>query len=225
MLAGSIEAPEKKPYDPSVPGHRGHFFGHYPYYPHGVVVLHQPPAGLDLPAWITAGATVVLAFGVFLAGLQLREARMARITEAAADVSRRWDEDALTDARNAIETYEDDVALRNAVFSAIREEPEGTGVDVNLLLREPNFFDDLGLQELLGGVTLQWIELTMKDIVLSRWDLWYLTVEAFRQEEPTDPPVYGNFQRLAEKLQGQHLGRWQRLKRRFLTAAVRLLDY
>jgi hypothetical protein len=147
---------------------------------------------------------------------------MARLTEAAAEISRRWDGDDLIAARGAIDKYASDIALRDAVFRAMDGDPE---VDLGLLLREPDFFDDLGTQEVLGGLTLQWIEFTMKDIVASRWDLWSLTVDAFRDAEPSDPPVYGNFEQLAKKLRGEDLGRWQRVKRRLLTSILRMLDY
>ncbi len=194
---------------------------HGPYFSH--LVLRQALPGLDLPAWITAISTAVLALGVLLAARQLREARMARLTEAAAGISRRWDAADLIEARGEIDKYPDDAALRNAVFGIAPEgDPEP---NVNLLLREPNFFDDLGTQELLGGVTLEWIELTMSDIVQSRWDLWRLTVDEYRARDSSDPPIYGNFQRLAERLRGEHLSRWQTIKRRFLLSVVRMLDY
>jgi len=188
------------------------------------ITVRSPSTGFDWPAWLTAGATIVLAFGVLLAARQLREARIARLTEAAADVSRRWDGEELIEARNAIDRFADAIQLRDGVLQALRGDPDNpkAAKDYNVLLREPNFFDDLGAQELLGGISLRWIELTMKDVVLSRWDLWELTVEGLTEIDGFSS--FANFERLAQKIKGQKLG-WRRdLKRRLATAVLRVLD-
>ena len=119
--------------------------------------------------------------------------------------------------RNTIDRFPTDVELRDSVIYGLRGEGGGgpDAVDYNLLLREPNFFDDLGAQEMLGGVTLQWIELTMKDIVLSRWDLWSLTIEELNQIDGES--TYANFERLAQRVRGEKLGPYRRFKRWLLT--------
>ena len=61
------------------------------------VTVKSPGSGIDWPAWLTAGGTIVLAFGVLFAARQLREARTARLTGAAAEISRRWDGEELTE--------------------------------------------------------------------------------------------------------------------------------
>jgi len=189
------------------------------------VTVKSPSAGTDWPAWLTAGGTIVLAFGVLLAARQLREARVARLTEAAAEISRRWDGQDLVEARDAIDSFSDAIELRDAVISGLRGGAVGDQrvTDYNVLLREPDFFDDLGAQELLGGVTLQWVELTMKDIVLSRWDLWSLTVEGLKEIDGVSS--YGNFERLAQKVKGEKLGCFDSLKRSLATRLLRALDY
>ena len=160
-----------------------------------------------------------------LAARQLREARVARLTEAAAEISRRWDGQDLVEARDAIDSFSDAIELRDAVISGLRGGAVGDQrvTDYNVLLREPDFFDDLGAQELLGGVTLQWVELTMKDIVLSRWDLWSLTVEGLKEIDGVSS--YGNFERLAQKVKGEKLGCFDSLKRSLATRLLRALDY
>ncbi len=216
----------------------------------------QPAGGTDWPAWLTAIGTLVLAFGVLLGARQLSEARIGRLTEAAAEVSRRWDGDDLIAARNAINQFDSETALRDAVVKAmgigsevanpdqtsdVRADEQhadgdaegdidnnaanGDVVDLDLLFREPNFFDDLGAQELLSGISLQWIEFTMKDIVIDRWKLWQPTVKALRDAETSIPPVYGNFERLVDRLRGERLGPWERSKRAIWTWLVRRLDY
>jgi hypothetical protein len=188
------------------------------------VTVESPKGGIDWPAWLTAGATIFLALGVLLAARQLQEGRVARLTEAAAEVSRRWEGDELIQARDAIDHFTDAVQLRDGVLQALRGDPDDPAAakDYNVLLREPDFFDDLGAQELLGGISLRWIELTMKDIVLSRWDLWELTVQGLTEIDGFSS--YANFERLAKKIKGQDLGRWAKLKRRLATAALKVLD-
>jgi hypothetical protein len=188
-----------------------------------VRIVAQPRQGTDWPAWLTAGGTLILILGVLFAARQLRETKVARITGAAAEVSRRWDGRELIRARHAIDAYKDENALRDAVMNAIKGVDKDTNLD--LLLREPNFFDDLGAQEFMGGITLQWIEFTMREIVLDRWNLWAPTVTALRKYDPALPLVYGNFERLKEKLHGEGLGPIQKVKRAVGVWLVRRLGY
>lgn len=148
---------------------------------------------------------------------------MARLTEAAAGVSRRWDGDELMAARRAIDRFESDLALRDAVISLMA--PGGDPTDeLDLLLREPNFFEDLGAQELLGGLTLKWIELSMQGIVQDRWCLWHATVLALRSADDRRPPIYDNFETLARRLDGE-MTRWHRRKRQIALSLLRAVKY
>ena len=180
-------------------------------------------SGFDLPAWLTAIGTVILAAGVLLAARQLREARIARLAEAAGDISRRWDEDELIDARAEVDKYGSDVELRDAVVRGIRGEDDNVNLD--LLFREAGFFDDLGLQEILGGISLQWIEFSTGRIVVDRWELWSLAVDEVRKLDPEPPPAYGNFESLANQLRGNNLGQAKRIRRRISLWLIRNLPY
>jgi hypothetical protein len=180
-------------------------------------------SGFDLPAWLTAIGTVILAAGVLLAARQLREARIARLAEAAGDISRRWDEDELIDARAEVDKYGSDVELRDAVVRGMRGEDDNVNLD--LLFREAGFFDDLGLQEILGGISLQWIEFSTGRIVVDRWELWSLAVDEVRKLDPEPPPAYGNFESLANQLRGNNLGQAKRIRRRISLWLIRNLPY
>lgn len=180
-------------------------------------------SGIDLPAWITAIATIILAYGVLLTRAQLRDNRRTALAEGAASVSRRWDEQELMDARAAINAFENEEALRDAVVAAM--DGDDVEFDVELLLREPNFFEDLGLEEFLGGITLQWIEYSMSDIVVDRWNLWAPTIEELQSKNPSKPPIYGNFQNLAKKLSGEGLSVRDQIKRRIAKWLIEKLPY
>lgn len=179
-------------------------------------------AGTDWPAWLIAIGTLILALGVLFAARQLREARIARLAEAAGEVSRRWDDDQLIAARAEVDKYRSDVELRDAIVRGMRD---GEDVNINLLLREANFFDDLGLQEILGGITLQWIEFSTGQIVVDRWELWSLAVDEMRKLDPTPPSAYGNFEALAKQIRGDHLKRSKRTRRWISLWLIRNLPY
>ncbi|MGD0312488.1 MAG: hypothetical protein ABSC90_08495 [Acidimicrobiales bacterium] len=161
------------------------------------------------PNWAeiaTAVATCVLAFGAFAALRQIGEAKRSRHTEAAARMSSRWEADEYVDARDKIESYADDQDLRDAFLQSM----SSRSVDRHLFLRELSFLEELGAMEKLGAISLRWVEETMGDLVLDRWDLWWPSIDALRAQQED---VYGNFQLLTEKLRGQSLTRRQRASR------------
>jgi hypothetical protein len=192
---------------------RGHgpFIRHFFEHP-AVPIIHAATPGTDWPAWITAIGTLVIASGVFIAARQVNEAKRATNIDSAVRFSSRWEADELADARIEIDKSNTKEELQQAFFAAMdNRKPER-----HLFLRELSFFDDLGAMEKLGGVSLQWIEATMKDMVLERWALWEPTIIELRSRQPQvrgDQPTYGNFERIVRKLSGQDLSTIQRLKR------------
>jgi hypothetical protein len=187
-------------------------------HPRGTDVIHVLVHTHSGPVWpgiVTAVATGVIAIGVGLALFQLMEVKRSRRTETAARMSSRWEMPDYVEARIQIDSYADNLALREALLESIKNRTR----DRHLLLRELSFFEELGAMEKMGAINLQWIEETMKDLVLARWDLWEATVVALRADSPKDQSIYGNFQLLVDKLQGKRLTRRQRL-RRWLTGRL-----
>jgi hypothetical protein len=72
------------------------------------------------------------------------------------------------------------------------------GDDYYVLQRIPNFFEDLAITELLEGVDLEVIRLTLASSVLRYWNLWEPIADEIRQHGQTS--VWENFQALAVKL-------------------------
>jgi hypothetical protein len=169
--------------------------------------------GPNWAEWITAVATVFLAGGVIVAAAQLRDTRQTRAAQTAAEFTRRWESDELRASRRESDQYETDIALRNGV--AYAEEDQRS-----LLLRELGFWEDMAIAEQQGGLSLRRIELAMKDLALDRWALWTPTIQYLREQSPTKP-IYANFERLVDQLNGQRLNS-SRLLRRWI---VKQLDY
>ncbi len=173
------------------------------------VTILTPTGGPNWAEIVTAVATGVIALGLFVGLFQLREARRTRHTEAAARMSSRWESRELVEARNKIDKYESDVALRDGLLSAMRSRSE----ERELLLRELSFFEELGAMEKLGAISLRWVDETMRDLVVARWSLWERTIDALRGENPQEKGVYANFETLVAHLRGQHLTLRQRASR------------
>jgi hypothetical protein len=191
---------------------RGHPFG-----PHQFP-FQVPHATTDWPAWITAVATGLLALGASIALFQLREARRTRHTGAAARMSSRWDSQEYIEARKHIDAYEDTMALRDAFALAMTDR---TSDERYVFLRELGFFEELGAMEKLGAISLRWIDETMHDLVLDRWELWHPSIEELRKDLPQEEGVYKNFELLIGKLGGNNLPRRKRLARWL----IKQLDY
>jgi len=179
-------------------------------------------AGFDWPAWLTAIGTIFLAGGVFFAARQLQEQRIQRLSEAAAVISLRWDADDMIASRQESKQYNSEAELCDAVRRGMEGDPE---IKIDLMLREPNFFDDLGLDEIQGGITLQWLEASMGQIIVDRWKLWSSAVTVIRDIDPAPPPAYANFEALAKRLSGQRLTIGKASRRRLSLWLIRTLPY
>ena len=65
--------------------------------------------------------------------------------------------------------------------------------------------------EKMGAISLRWIDETMRDQVLDRWNLWKASIDALQERQNSN--IYKNFKLLTEKLNGEALTRRQRLSR------------
>ena len=147
---------------------------------------------------VTAIATSVLAlgllggFGAALFGAQqVREARKSRDAQMAAEFFRRWNEDALVDARRLVARFKSREELRDAFTSfAAANAPEAY-----VLYRELDFFEQLAALESVGAFDLELIKLLLGRTLVERWEMW-----APALEQAHGPGVYPLFAGLAEKL-------------------------
>ena len=84
---------------------------------------------------------LILVVAAICAGLEVRHIKSAREAQLLSDLSRRWSEELLQESREAAEKYKDGNQLRQAVENL----KEKADKESYILLRLPDFFEDLGL--------------------------------------------------------------------------------
>jgi hypothetical protein len=148
---------------------------------------------------VTAIATCVLAFGLIggfvaaaFAAQQVREARRSREAQMAAEFFRRWDEDALVEARRLVARFKSAEELRDAFAGYVAADaPEAF-----VLYRELDFFEQVAALEARGAFDLELIKLMLGRTLVDRWELWRPALH-----EAHGPGVYPLFEDLAAKLE------------------------
>jgi hypothetical protein len=170
-----------------------------PLRPRPLIHFVSASGGTHWAAGITALATAALAVGAIFAYGQFRETKSARHAEAASRMTSRWEAQEYVDARIAIGKFMDNQELRDAFIQFKKDSDDR----LYPLLRELNFLEELGALEKMGATSLQWIEETMKDQVLDRWQLWRPTIEALNEGKKGNNRVYKNFELLQKKLREQ----------------------
>jgi hypothetical protein len=154
-----------------------------------------------MPNWaeeVTAVATVVLAAGAvaaigaaMFAGQQVREARIGRQAEVAADFFRRWSDDPMVETRRLVASYGSPENLRDVFVRHIA----ANDVEAYVLFRELDYFEQLGAMEQHGGFDYGLIEALLGQKLVDRFELWRPSIEAIGGRA-----VYPNFTHLAEKV-------------------------
>ena len=154
-----------------------------------------------MPNWaeqVTAIATVVLAVGAvgaigaaIFAGQQVREARIGRQAEVAADFIRRWSDDDMVATRRLVATYRTPEALRDALLRHVA----ANDTEAYVLFRELDYFEQLGAMEQHGGFDIEFVRLLLGRRLIDRWELWRPSIDALGGTQ-----VYPMFDRLARKM-------------------------
>jgi hypothetical protein len=125
------------------------------------------------------------------AGQQVREARKSREAQIAAEFFRRWNEEALVEARRLLGSFttpeELKVAFQGYVASDARE--------AYVLYRELDYFEQLGALEERGAVDFELIKLLLGRILIERWEIWKPALDAAYGVD-----VYPMFGKLAFKM-------------------------
>jgi len=159
----------------------------------------------DTPVWFLFAATVALAIvtgtlaGAAIYALkQLGEVRRDRDVQVLADLGRRWDEDQLRAAREAAAHYDKDEFASEA--DKLFHTPPDTSAQKEfiVLLRIPNFFEDLAIITESGDMDLALVGRGFKGLILDEWHFWKPTIDRFRQN---DPYAYSQFERLARDME------------------------
>ena len=135
------------------------------------------------PNWaeqLTAIATTIGAVGLsgaivaaVYAGQQVREARRGRQAQMAAEFTRRWNEDALVEARRLIDRFQTPQELS----AAFQQYVASGAPEAYVLYRELDYFEQLGALEQRGAFDFELIRLLLGRTVTARWEIWKLAIE------------------------------------------------
>jgi hypothetical protein len=147
---------------------------------------------------VTAIATAVLALSfvaaigaAVFAAQQVREARISREAMMAAEFFRRWNDEALVEARRMFGRYSSPEELRDAFAAYVAvDAPEAY-----IFYRELDFFEQLAALESRGAFDLELIRLLLGRTLVARWEMWRPALH-----EAHGPGVYPMFERLAGTL-------------------------
>jgi hypothetical protein len=149
-------------------------------------------------AEVTAIATSILALGLLggigaavFAAQQVREARKSREAQMAAEFFRRWNEDALVEARQIVGRFKSGEELRDAFAAYVAADAP----EAYVLYRELDYFEQLAALEELGAFDLELIKLLLGRTLIERWELWQPAIH-----QAHGPGVYPMFESLVEKL-------------------------
>ena len=149
-------------------------------------------------AEVTAIATSILAIGLvggFVAALfaaqQVREARRSREAQMAAEFFRRWNEDALVEARQLVGRFKSADELRVAFVAYVAADAP----EAYVLYRELDYFEQLAALESQGAFDLELIKLLLGRTLIDRWEMWRPALH-----EAYGPGVYPLFEGLVGKL-------------------------
>lgn len=115
-----------------------------------------------------------------------------------ADLSRRWDEELLTRSREQAATYGKEGPELRARMAELDEEQSE---ELFILQRIPNYFEDLGVLQAVGAISLDMIVESLGRTAVDTWAKWDDSV-AFLREKYADPRIYEHFERLAGEIRG-----------------------
>lgn len=158
---------------------------------HWHLVIHG-----DVAAWLTAVGTLALAGAACWALQQLGEARRDRHIQVLSDFGRRWDDPTLEEAREKQGQYNSN-ELADAVVEWLKKPTSHP--DMFILLRVPNYFEDLAIMVQLAGLDIEPVSKAFGTRALRSWAYWG---EAIREMRDKDAPAsYVEFQQLVQALE------------------------
>jgi len=126
---------------------------------------------------------------------QLAQAKRDRHINILSEFGQRWDDARLVEAREKQRGY-----ANTELATAIKQWAEGGKAgDIPILLRVPNFFEDLALMVELGELERPFVARSFKTMARREWAYWELAVTELRTR---DPEAYVEFEQLVAELGG-----------------------
>jgi hypothetical protein len=148
---------------------------------------------------LLAGAGLVVAgIGAWFAVKQLDETRRDREIQLIAELGRRWDDDRMAEARDKQLEYTSEELCEEVVRWL--EDPKSRDSQLLLLLlRVPNFFEDLAVMVESGGLDIKLVDKAFRALVLTQWSYWEQAI--VRTRELREPEAYVEFEKLKRQLE------------------------
>ncbi len=136
------------------------------------------------PNWaeqLTGIATAIGALGLLgavgaaiFAGQQVREARKSRQAQMAAEFFRRWNDEALVEARRLIDRFKTKEELSDAFAGYVA----AGAPEAYVLYRELDYFEQLAALEEQGAFDFKLIEMLLGRTLIDRWEMWEPSLRA-----------------------------------------------
>jgi hypothetical protein len=144
---------------------------------------------------VVTAAVVVVA--LLIAIWQVFEARRTRHGEVFFDLSRRWDEELLKEARYNEAKSPTPEALRDRLRDLRKKRAE----EYYILVRVPNFIEDLAIMIERKIVSYDDVLASLGTPVLAKWERWEPSV-MFEREVSERSSAYEHFELLAVRVRG-----------------------
>jgi hypothetical protein len=167
------------------------------------------------PNWaevVTAVGTAVLAIGVVIAVVSLRELRRDRHLQWIFEIGRRWEEHDLKASRLALRKYDEsghDLATKvQSWLEAGRPASPELTEEIELLQLLPDFFEDVALMRKFGRLDIGLVWQALSGPVNLAWKLWEPAVLAYRRT--ADAEAWTEFEDLATELAAYEVKRTRR---------------
>jgi hypothetical protein len=176
--------------------------------------------GGEAANWFIAGGTFLLAGvtgGLALAALkalrqldvaseQLRDAKRDRHLKVLADFALRWDAPPISEALQMEPNYPKKKLSRVVAHSQYegshplrKRRRRSAARRLVVLLRVPNYFEDLSSVTQSGGLDIKLINRDFSGLALIAWDHWKPAIWQFRRR---DPKAYCEFEWLIQQMEG-----------------------
>ena len=150
---------------------------------------------------------IAAAVALWFAYNQLKETRRDRHIQVISEFGRRWDSRRVQSARRIQRVYPGE-DLQREVAAWIND--PATKPDVDVLLRLPNFFEDLAIISRCGKLDIELITMAMGSIIIHQWEYWNPSIQTMRQTAPHD---YEQFEGLVKDVR-THQACQERQRRR-----------
>jgi len=144
--------------------------------------------------WAPVVTLAILLVALLIASRQLYQTVRTRHASMLGDLSRRWDEPLLVEARELAAKHGDQLREWIEYYWTPTVSPE-----LFILLRIPNFVEDLAVLENRGAISFRILKESFGGAIVLMWNRWESAIQFIRDEEGYDP-VYANFEGLAKRM-------------------------